>query len=177
MTTDIDTAVEEWRTRGWTVVHDLVPTEEIDAAVEELWGHFPHPADYHSGNPAARAQFETDSTDLRYQPSQQGKAHNLTSGDSEGAEFRLRQFLGHVLFPYDSHLLNRLQIHPRVVDFAQRAMGSEDIRLYQARIWGKYTGVTNYEQPFHQDRNHTIVPDRIEPGWWNLLGFLYLSDV
>ena len=56
-------------------------------------------------------------------------------------------------------------------------MGDEDIRLYQARIWGKYTGVTNYEQPFHQDRNHTIVPDRVEPGWWNMLGFLYLSDV
>ena len=40
MTTDISTAVEQWRTQGWTVVHDLVPTEEIDAAVEELWGHF-----------------------------------------------------------------------------------------------------------------------------------------
>ncbi|MGB1822539.1 MAG: hypothetical protein ACPHL4_05185, partial [Acidimicrobiales bacterium] len=77
----------------------------------------------------------------------------------------------------DSYLLNRLQIHPTVVDFAKKAMGDEDIRLYQARIWGKYTGVTNYEQPFHQDRNHTIVPDRVEPGWWNMLGFLYLSDV
>ena len=89
----------------------------------------------------------------------------------------MRQFLGHVLFPYDSYLLNRLQIHPNVVDFAKKAMGDEDIRLYQARIWGKYTGVTNYEQPFHQDRNHTIGPDRVEPGWWNMLGFLYLSDV
>ena len=177
VTTDISTAVEQWRTQGWTVVHDLVPTEEIDAAVEELWDHFPHPDDYHSGNPAAQAQFEGESTDLRYQPTKQGNSHQLSDGQSEGAEFRLRQFLGHVLFPYDSYLLNRLQIHPNVVDFAKKAMGDEDIRLYQARIWGKYTGVTNYEQPFHQDRNHTIVPDRVEPGWWNMLGFLYLSDV
>ena len=177
VTTDISTAVEQWRTQGWTVVHDLVPTEEIDAAVEELWGHFPHPVDYHSGNPAAQAQFEGESTDLRYQPTKQGNAHQLKDIQNEGAEFRLRQFLGHVLFPYDSYLLNRLQIHPNVVDFAKKAMGDEDIRLYQARIWGKYTGVTNYEQPFHQDRNHTIVPDRVEPGWWNMLGFLYLSDV
>ena len=177
VTTDISTAVEQWRTQGWTVVHDLVPTEEIDAAVEELWGHFPHPVDYHSGNPAAQAQFEGESTDLRYQPTKQGNAHQLKDVQNEGAEFRLRQFLGHVLFPYDSYLLNRLQIHPNVVDFAKKAMGDEDIRLYQARIWGKYTGVTNYEQPFHQDRNHTIVPDRVEPGWWNMLGFLYLSDV
>ena len=177
VTTDISTAVEQWRTQGWTVVHDLVPTEEIDAAVEELWGHFPHPVDYHSGNPAAQAQLDGESTDLRYQPTQQGNAHQLKDVQNEGAEFRLRQFLGHVLFPYDSYLLNRLQIHPNVVDFAKKAMGDEDIRLYQARIWGKYTGVTNYEQPFHQDRNHTIVPDRVEPGWWNMLGFLYLSDV
>jgi len=177
VTTDISTAVEQWRTQGWTVVHDLVPTQEIDAAVEELWGHFPHPVDYHSGNPAAQAQFEGESTDLRYQPTKQGNAHQLKDIQNEGAEFRLRQFLGHVLFPYDSYLLNRLQIHPNVVDFAKKAMGDEDIRLYQARIWGKYTGVTNYEQPFHQDRNHTIVPDRVEPGWWNMLGFLYLSDV
>ena len=177
VTTDISTAVEQWRTQGWTVVHDLVPTEEIDAAVEELWGHFPHPVDYHSGNPAAQAQLEGESTDLRYQPTKQGNAHQVKDVQNEGAEFRLRQFLGHVLFPYDSYLLNRLQIHPNVVDFAKKAMGDEDIRLYQARIWGKYTGVTNYEQPFHQDRNHTIVPDRVEPGWWNMLGFLYLSDV
>ena len=53
MSTDIEVAIEEWRTQGWTVVHDLVPTEEIDAAVEELWGHFPHPSDYHSGDPKA----------------------------------------------------------------------------------------------------------------------------
>ena len=177
VTTDISTAVEQWRTQGWTVVHDLVPTEEIDAAVEELWGHFPHPVDYHSGNPAAQAQLDGESTDLRYHPTKQGNAHQLKDVQNEGAEFRLRQFLGHVLFPYDSYLLNRLQIHPNVVDFAKKAMGDEDIRLYQARIWGKYTGVTNYEQPFHQDRNHTIVPDRVEPGWWNMLGFLYLSDV
>ena len=138
MSTDIETAVKEWQTQGWTVVHDLVPAEEIDAAVEELWGHFPHPSDYHSGSPEALAHFENESTDARYQPSRQGKSHGLNQDDAGGTEFRLRQFLGHVLFPYDSHLLNRLQVHPRVVDFAQRAMGSEDIRLYQARIWGKY---------------------------------------
>jgi len=177
VTTDLDAAAEEWRTQGWTVVHDLVPAAEIDQAVNELWKHFPTPADYHSGNPEALAYFENESTDARYKPTSQGAFHGQSGKGDEGPSFRLRQFLGHVLFPYNSHLLNRLQIHPRVVDFAKRAMGTDDIRLYQARIWGKYTGVTNYEQPFHQDRNHNIVPDRLEPGWWNLEGFLYLSDV
>ena len=177
VTTDLDAAAEEWRTQGWTVVHDLVPAAEIDQAVNELWKHFPTPAEYHSGNPDALAFFENESTDARYKPENQGKFHELSDKHAPGPEFRLRQFLGHVLFPYSSHLLNRLQIHPRVVEFATRAMGADDIRLYQARIWGKYTGVTNYEQPFHQDRNHNIVPDRLEPDWWNLEGFLYLSDV
>ena len=177
VTTDLDKAAEEWRTQGWTVVHDLVPTAEIDEAVNELWKHFPTPADYHSGNPEALAYFENESTDSRYKPASQGASHGMSHKGDEGSNFRLRQFLGHVLFPYDAHGLNRLQIHPRVVEFAKRAMGTDDIRLYQARIWGKYTGVTNYEQPFHQDRNHNIVPDRIEPDWWNLEGFLYLSDV
>jgi|TARA_B110001454_G_scaffold23596_1_gene23093 hypothetical protein len=176
-TTDLDKAAEEWRTQGWTVVHDLVPTAEIDEAVNELWKHFPTPADYHSGNPEALAYFENESTDSRYKPASQGASHEMSNKGDEGSNFRLRQFLGHVLFPYDAHGLNRLQIHPRVVEFAKRAMGTDDIRLYQARIWGKYTGVTNYEQPFHQDRNHNIVPDRLEPDWWNLEGFLYLSDV
>ncbi|HIF65558.1 MAG TPA: hypothetical protein EYG17_03895 [Acidimicrobiia bacterium] len=177
VTTDLDAAAEEWRTQGWTVVHDLVPAAEIDQAVNELWKHFPTPAAYHSGNPEALAYFENESTDSRYKPASQGASHGMSRKGDEGSNFRLRQFLGHVLFPYDTHRLNRLQIHPRVVEFAKRAMGADDIRLYQARIWGKYTGVTNYEQPFHQDRNHNIVPDRLEPDWWNLEGFLYLSDV
>ena len=136
VTTEFETAVEQWRTQGWAVVHDLVPAAEIDEAVDELWQHFPTPADYHSGNPEARSYFENESTDARYRPASQGAFHGQGGIGDEGPSFRLRQFLGHVLFPYDSHLLNRLQIHPRVVDFAKCAMGTDDIRLYQARIWG-----------------------------------------
>ena len=44
-TTDLEAAAEEWRTQGWTVVHDLVPAAEIDEAVNELWQHFPTPAE------------------------------------------------------------------------------------------------------------------------------------
>ena len=174
---DIEEAAEQWQTRGWTVVHDLVPPDEIDAAVEELWEHFPSPSEFHSGSRSALRRFETESTDTRYRPESSPVAETDSSAGDSDRQFSSKQFLGHVLFPYKSHLLNRLQIHPNVVNFAKKAMDAEDLRLYQARIWGKYTGVTNYEQPFHQDRNHTIVPDRIEPGWWNLLGFLYLSDV
>jgi hypothetical protein len=166
-TADIEEAIELWQTRGWVVVDGLVPTADIDAASQDLWKMYPTPAQFHSGDPEVLDQFEADRT-----------AVFAMDGPDEGQAFRSRQFLGHRSFPYPgSGKLNRLTIHPNVVSFAKTAMGSDDLRIYQTRIWAKYTGVANYEQPFHQDRNHNIVPDRLEPGWWNMEGFLYLSDV
>ncbi len=74
-------------------------------------------------------------------------------------------------------MLNRLCVHPSIVNFAERALGSTDIRLYQAGASAKYAGVTNYEQPMHIDRNHSWLPPGNEYPWWNLEGFLYLSDI
>lgn len=168
-TTDVDEAIELWQTRGWVVVDGLVPTTDIDAAVEpDLWEMYPRPEDYFSDDRSHAERYELESGQLPDRP----------DGPDDGQSFRLRQFLGHRHMPYPgSGRLNRLCVHPNVVSFAKRAMGSDDIRIYQTRIWGKYTGVTNYDQPFHQDRNHNVVPDRLEPGWWNLEGFLYLTDV
>ncbi|MDE0134431.1 MAG: hypothetical protein OXM54_06275 [Acidimicrobiaceae bacterium] len=165
---DLDEAAQHWREHGWVLVDGLVPTADIDHAVEELWDLYPRPEEFHSGDPALRERFVGRSYD---------QGHKFPETKPEGAAFRPEQFLGHILFPYTSHRLNRLQVHADVVRFARMAMGIDDIRIYQARIWGKYTGVANYEQPFHQDRNHNVVPDRLEAGWWNLEGFLYLSDV
>ncbi len=165
---DLDAAVEHWQEHGWVLVDGLVPTADIDHAVEELWDLYPRPEDFHGDDPTHREQFVGTSFN---------QGHRFPKADDEGPAFRSKQFLGHILFPYRSPRLNRLQVHPSVIGFARQAMGTPDIRIYQARIWGKYTGVTNYEQPFHQDRNHNVVPDRLEPGWWNLEGFLYLSDV
>ncbi len=52
-----------------------------------------------------------------------------------------------------------------------------DIRLYGAHANAKYSGVTNYEQPMHIDRNHSWLPAGTEAPWWNLQSFLYLCDV
>jgi hypothetical protein len=64
-----------------------------------------------------------------------------------------------------------------VVDFAERALRTTDLRLYQARVSARYTGDTNYEQPMHTDRNHSWLPARAKRPWWHLEAFLYLSDV
>ena len=167
-TSDLEEAAELWQTRGWVLVDGLVPTDDIDAAIEpDLWEMYPRPEEFQGQNAVAVLEFERGHSDFPQ-----------VEADEEGQAFRARQFLGHRLMPYPgTGRLNRLTVHPNVVSFARQAMGDDDLRIYQTRIWGKYAGVTNYSQPFHQDRNHNIVPDRLEPGWWNLEGFLYLSDV
>jgi hypothetical protein len=81
-------------------------------------------------------------------------------------------------FPFDgSGALNGLFVHPRLIAFARAAMQSDDLRIYQGAVWGKWAGAVNYEQPLHQDSNHSLLPPRMEPGFWHLEGFLYLSDV
>jgi hypothetical protein len=73
--------------------------------------------------------------------------------------------------------LNNLFVHPRLIEFARLALDDDDLRIYQAAVWGKWAGAINYEQPLHQDGNHSLLPARMEPGFWHLESFLYLSDV
>ena len=79
----------------------------------------------------------------------------------EGPGFRPDQQRWMAAFPFvGSGSLNRLCVHPSIVDFAERALGTPDIRLYQAHANAKYSGLTNYEQPMHTDRNHSWLPPR-----------------
>ncbi len=145
--------------------------EEIDAAAEDLWLLYSRPEEFHAGGGASRREAFLGGVDDR----------NLFRSDRiepSGPAFRPEQFLGRSLFPFPgSGRLNRLAVHPHLVDFAERALESADLRLYQLALWAKYHGVANYEQPMHQDHNHSVVPPRSEPGWWHLEGYLYLSDV
>ena len=95
-----------------------------------------------------------------------------------GSGFRPEQHFwqGHFPFP-GTGALNRLSVHPAIVDFAERALRTTDLRLYQIHTTAKYGGEANYEQPMHTDRNHSWLPAKNEPPWWHLETFLYLSDV
>ena len=148
-------SVEQWRTEGWVLLEGLIDADELAAAVAELdlvgVGQTEEPR--RSGNSDAAAP-------------------------DEGPAFRNDQFSGTTLFPVrDAPTLNRLVVHPAVVNFARRAIGNDDLRAYQTRLWSKYAGRVNYEQPLHRDRNHSIVPSRMEPAWWYMECFLYLTDV
>jgi len=163
-----DAEVATWRDHGWVLLEGLVGTEEIDAAAEDLRAVFPTREDFHADPEGVTERW---------------KGHPVAPKEDyvwpeDGPGFRPAQQRWMATFPFaGSGVLNRLCVHGSIVDFAERALDTPDIRLYQAHANAKYAGVTNYEQPMHTDRNHSWLPAIGAAPWWNLEGFLYLSDV
>jgi hypothetical protein len=163
-----DAEVATWREDGWVLLDGLVGTEEIDALAEDLREIFPGADELHADPDGV--------TERRL--GRPVKPKEVFVWPDEGPGFRPDQQRWAAAFPFPgTGALNRICVHPSIVDFAERALGSPDIRLYQAHLSAKYAGVTNYEQPMHIDRNHSWLPPGTQSPWWNLEGFLYLTDV
>ncbi|MDQ1519950.1 MAG: hypothetical protein QOI55_1023 [Actinomycetota bacterium] len=162
-----DDEVATWRRDGWVLLEGLVGTEEIDAATVDLREVFPAPDAYH-----ADPEGETERWLGRPRAPRE-----IFTWPATGPGFRPEQHRWRSEFPFSgSGALNRLCVHDSVVDFVERALQTDDLRCYQAQVNAKYTGLTNYEQPMHTDRNHSWLPVRDE-SWWHVEAFLYLSDV
>jgi hypothetical protein len=75
------------------------------------------------------------------------------------------QFAGIIGGPRRSWALNRLTFHPDLLDLAERFLGSDDLRLYEAELWAKYEEAVDYDQSHHRDfGSHTqVVPKRSDP--------------
>jgi hypothetical protein len=152
---EFEALATQWREDGWALVDGLVPEADIDGAQEDL-----------------DKLYGSDTFD------NYNRAKGFPDGSPEGKQFRGSQFDGMRGFPFGgTGKLNDLFVHPRLRAFASTAMASDDLRIYQAAVWAKWAGEVNYEQPLHRDGNHSLVPSRMEPGFWHLEGFLYLSDV
>lgn len=144
-------AAEQWKKEGWVLVDGLVPAEHVAAGLAEIKS----PGELRQPIRGAVRRADLD----------------------EGAKFREEQFDGTTLFPYPhARNLNRLFVHPQIVAFARAALETEDLRIYQSRVWSKYGDDANYEQSHHIDANHSLVPVREGPGWGHIECFLYLHD-
>lgn len=163
-----DSEVAQWHEQGWVLLEGLVATEEIDAAADDLRQTFPATEEYHRD-----PQGVTEKWKGRPPPPRSDFVW-----PDEGPGFRPEQQRWSNVFPFTgTGTLNRLCVHRSIVDFAERVLGTVDIRLYQAHATAKYAGLTNYEQPMHIDINHSWLPAMNDAPWRNLEGFLYLSDV
>jgi hypothetical protein len=163
-----DAEVDTWRTEGWVLLNGLIGADEVDAATDDLRNVFPSAQEYHA---------DPEGVTERWKGRPSVPEPDYVWPD-DGPGFRPEQQRWMGAFPFaGSGTLNRLCVHSSLVNFAERALGDTDIRLYQAHASAKYAGLTNYEQPMHTDRNHSWLPAVGEPPWWNLEGFLYFSDV
>jgi hypothetical protein len=163
-----DTEIDSWHREGWVLLEGLVDADEIDAASEDLHLLFPTSTEYHADPKGVLEEWKGSV----------GSPEEEFLWPEEGPGFRAEQHQWMGPFPFaGSGALNRLCVHPSIVDFAERALETTDIRLYQAHASASYSGLTNYEQPMHIDRNHSWLPAGTGAPWWNLEGFLYLSDV
>jgi Phytanoyl-CoA dioxygenase (PhyH) len=144
-----DATLDEVRHQGFSLLEGFLAPDELKAAQEALWKHFPRPEDY----------FEDPTT-----PEHTGYAES--------------QFAGVEEFPYRSWDLNRLPVHPDLVDAAERYLETTELHLYKVELWAKYAGAVNYDQPLHRDYgSHSLVVPRPEPRYQQITTFIYLSDV
>jgi len=163
-----DDEVATWRDNGWALIDGLVETDTVDAAIDDVWRLLPRPERFHA-DPGRYIPAGKETKQLR---------RGYPELPEHGPAFRPEQHRWGGEFPFGgSGALDRLAVHPAVVDFAERALETTDIRAYQTQISGKYTGDADYEQPMHTDRNHSLLPPPNGPPWWHLETFLYLSDV
>jgi len=94
------------------------------------------------------------------------------------AQYGASQFAGVEEFPYRSWDLNRLAIHPDLVDAAERYLETAELHLYKVELWAKYAGAIDYDQPLHRDYgSHSLVVPRVDGRYAQLTTFVFLSDV
>jgi hypothetical protein len=97
---------------------------------------------------------------------------------SRFARYAASQFAGVEEFPYRSWDLNRLPVHPDLVDLAERYLQTTELHLYKVELWAKYAGAVDYDQPLHRDfGSHSLVVPRPESRYQQLTTFIFLSDV
>jgi Phytanoyl-CoA dioxygenase (PhyH) len=92
--------------------------------------------------------------------------------------FRAGQFGGVDVLPFASLEWNLLSVHPRLLDVAEAVLGSDDLRLYRAEAWAKYSQAVDYDQSLHRDfLNHSLVVPTDDPRFGQVEMFLYLTDM
>jgi len=88
------------------------------------------------------------------------------------------QWGGLIRGPWRSWALNRLAFHPDLLGVAERFLGSDDLRLYEAELWAKYAGATDYDQNHHRDfGNHSLVVPKRSDSATQMTAWILRSDI
>lgn len=93
--------------------------------------------------------------------------------------FHPTQFKGVAPVPLDcSPALNLIGVHPAIIAFAKQALKVDSVHIYQCQAWAKFTGESDYDQPFHCDyANHTLTAPSEDAHLNSITILCYFSDV
>lgn len=146
---DMENAAAHWVEHGFVVLPGFFDAADLAAARAGFGAMFPTADGYHASPNAERH-----------------------------ARYRDDEYGGLTAFPFESTEVCLLSVHPRLVALAESILETDDIRLYAAEAWAKFTGAAQYEQALHRDFfNHTPVVPSDDPRFRQLEMFVYLSDV
>ncbi len=142
-----------WRRDGGVSIEDFFTPEEVAAVCADF----------------VRVFGRTDGAD---------QALVKKAGDEVG-KFHPAQFATLEAVPFDcSPALNLIGVHPALIAFAQQALSTREVHLYQCQAWAKFTGDADYDQPFHCDySNHTLVAPAQDAALNSVTILCYFSDV
>lgn len=146
---ELSAVVSHWEEHGFVILPGYLPLTDLAPAQRELPTLFPTAEEFHD-----------------------------RVNEERSAKYREDEFAGIIDFPFASVELSLLAVHPQLVALAEAMLGAEDIRIYSAEAWAKYTGAADYDQHHHRDYlNHTILVPTQDPAFRQVEIFLHLCDV
>ncbi len=162
--------LQAWNEDGYLLIPALFDESELQAAIAELPRIFPTAEEFaRDADPKRNDRFRMPRS------ARSGLNYWARSGMlSQHAQ----QFAGLEDFPWTGGALDRLAVHGKIAAVARSLLGDDDVRLYQAQLWAKYTGATSYAQPLHTDyMTHTLLAPSRAARPHQVEMFLYLHDV
>lgn len=145
---DLDRVRSDWQTEGFTVLPGYLPPGALSPVLGELDRVFPSAAGFHEGT------------------------------DERSSRFLGDEFAGIDNFPFASVELSLLAVCDPIIALARALLGCDDLRLYSAEAWAKFTGAADYDQHLHRDYlNHTLVAPTDDVLFQQVEMFVYLVDV
>ena len=144
-----DATLDEVRERGFSLVEGFLTPDELAAAQEALWLHFPRPEDYFADPERAHARYAGEPVRRRARSSRTARGTSTAWPCTPTSSTR-----------------------------PSATSDTTELHLYKVELWAKYAGAVDYDQPLHRDYgSHSLVVPRPEPRYQQLTTFIYLSDV
>jgi hypothetical protein len=145
--------LETWRCEGGVLIERFFTPAEVAAVVADFELVF------------GRTQGASEALDKK-RAGQVGRFHPT-------------QFTGIQPVPIEcSPALNLIGVHPALIAFAKAALCTDDVHVYQCQAWAKFTGESDYDQPFHADfANHTLTVPAEDARLNSVTILCYFTDV